>query len=67
MENQNQEQPVKKKVGRKNATDPKIQVSFYIETSTINANGGMDNTKEMCIQYLRENSIEHVASRNTFQ
>lgn len=39
----------KKKRGRKKATDPKLEVRFWLEASAIEYNGGMDRFIEKCI------------------
>ena len=33
--------------GRKEAADPKLGVTFYIETSVIDANGGIEGAREV--------------------
>lgn len=52
MNNQNEEQPVKKR-GRHEVADKKIQVCFYIETSIVNGCGGMDDAKAFCITQMK--------------
>lgn len=44
----------KSKAGRKAAADPKIQVTFWIETSKVTAAGGMEKAREKCIVFLGE-------------
>lgn len=39
--------------GRKPVADPKIMVSLYIETSIINAMGGIEEIREACYQFLK--------------
>lgn len=43
----------RKRSGRKPASDPKQQVTLYVETSIIKANGGMEETKSKCYDYLK--------------
>lgn len=40
----------KSNVGRKPATDPKVQVSFYVEQSKITKVGGMDKARTISIR-----------------
>ena len=42
----------RKASGRKPATDKKVQVSFYIESSKIDKLGGLDAFKEKIIAYV---------------
>ena len=42
----------KSNAGRKPATDPKIPVQFYIETSKVEIVGGIEKAREMCMTML---------------
>lgn len=44
----------RKRSGRKPAPDPKQQVTFYVETSIIKANGGMEKAKSKCYEFLKQ-------------
>jgi hypothetical protein len=55
----------KRKSGRKPVADEnkKIQICIYVEKRIIDANGGMEETKEKCIDFLfyesQQNKIEN--------
>lgn len=39
--------------GRRPAEDPKVRVMFYIESSHVKRNGGMEESREACIAYMK--------------
>ena len=39
--------------GRKPVTDPKIQVNLFIEKSIFDANGGVDEIRDLCYTLLK--------------
>ena len=41
--------------GRKPVEDPKVMVPLYVETSIINAMGGLDEVRSACYAFLRTN------------
>jgi len=48
----------KSAAGRKPAADPKKNVQFYIENSIINAVGGMEAARDLCIKALWDKRYE---------
>lgn len=44
----------RKRSGRKPASDPKQQVTLYVETSIIKANGGLEKSKSECYLFLKK-------------
>ena len=38
--------------GRKPLTDKKVRVTIWINESIVNAKGGLESTKELCIVFL---------------
>ena len=44
----------RKGAGRKPAADPKITISIYVETSIVNAMGGVEELKEACYSFLKK-------------
>lgn len=46
--------------GRKPAADPKQELRIYVESSIINANGGIDNAKVITYDYLKMNTEKQV-------
>ncbi len=43
----------RKGAGRKPVADPKLMVPLYVETSIINALGGMDEVRGACYTFLK--------------
>lgn len=39
-------------MGRKKADDPKVRVDVWVHNSTIELNGGIENSKKKVITYL---------------
>lgn len=56
----------KRKSGRKPVTDQdrKIQICIYVESKIIEANGGMDKSKENCINALTEIYVESITTQD---
>lgn len=52
MKKKAQEKAVKAKRGRKPATDPKVQVCFWVNSSFVEAAGGMIECREKCIEFV---------------
>lgn len=44
----------RKKAGRKPAADPKQGLTIYVETSIIDANGGLEKSKSECYLFLKK-------------
>ncbi len=44
----------RKGAGRKPAPDPKLTITLYVETSIVNAMGGMEELKEECYTFLKK-------------
>ncbi len=44
----------RKGAGRKPVADPKIQVNLFIEKSIFDANGGVDEIRDACYEFLKE-------------
>lgn len=47
-------QATKSKGGRKPASDPKVQVAFWIEKSKVASVGGMEKARERCIRHIND-------------
>ena len=45
---------VRKGAGRKPVADPKIQISLYVEESTIKKFGGIEELRNECYAFLKE-------------
>ena len=43
----------RKGAGRKPAPDPKHTITLYVETSIVNALGGVEELKEECYSFLK--------------
>lgn len=39
--------------GRKPVADPKVMVALYVETSTINEMGGIEELRKACYEFLK--------------
>ena len=44
----------RKGAGRKPAADPKQTITLYVETSIVNAMGGVEELKEECYIFLKK-------------
>lgn len=44
----------KSNAGRKPSMDPKVRVVFFLERSSIEANGGPDECRDQCYLFLKE-------------
>ena len=42
------------KSGRKPVTDPKVGITIYLHQSEIDANGGVEEVKEVSVLYLKK-------------
>ncbi len=49
----------RKGAGRKPVEDPKLMVPLYVETSVINALGGLDEIRNICYAFLKSQVEQH--------
>lgn len=44
----------RKGAGRKPVADPKVSITIYVEKSIMDANGDVEEVKELCYEFLKK-------------
>ncbi len=44
----------RKGAGRKPVADPKISITIYVEKSIVDANGDVEEVRELCYEFLKK-------------